>query len=243
MERAAANERRERNAQRLRALLAVLEAGDDSSFDAGIDALAREREDALFAHVARLTRQLHQEVVEMRLDERLAHLAGDEIPDARHRLDYVMQVTERAAHHTLDLVDQARGVTAGIERAAQHLAEAQTVLSVAHPEAANVAGLMHCVRDDLAEQTQLLRRTLSELAQAQEYQDISGQIIKRVITLVRNVETALLELLRAAGGGLQTVPPRPIQPLSGALSGPAVPGSTPGASQQDADELLASLGF
>lgn len=244
MEAAATAEPRARTVQRLRELLTAFEAGDDAAFEAGMDALAREREDGLFVYVARLTRELHQAVAEMRLDERLAHLAGDEIPDARHRLDYVMQVTEKAAHRTLDLVDQAREVTAGIERAAAHLAETEAVLAETHPDVANVGVLMHDVHGELLGQAALLRRTLSDLAQAQEYQDISGQIIKRVITLVRNMETALLELLRAAGGGLQSVPPRPIQALSGELAGPAVPAlGTAAASQQDADELLASLGF
>ncbi|MEW6167202.1 MAG: protein phosphatase CheZ [Pseudomonadota bacterium] len=236
-------EQRARTVQRLRELLAALEAGDDETFDAGLDALVRARETGLFAYVARLTRELHEAVVEMRMDERLARLAGDEIPDARDRLDYVMQVTESAAHRTLDLVDEAREVAAGIDRAAAQLAETEAVLAEAHPDVASVGVLMHEVHGELTRCAAALRGTLSELAQAQAYQDISGQIIKRVITLVRNVETALLELLRAAGSGLQSAPQRPIQPLSGELAGPALPGQAGAASQQDADELLASLGF
>lgn len=240
---AAAGDARVRTARRLREVLAALESGDDTAFEAGMDALAREREEGLFAHVARLTRELHQAVTEMRVDERLARIAGDDIPDARNRLDYVMQVTERAAHHTLDLVEQSRGITASIQVATGHLAEAETVIAETHPDIANVAVLLREARETVSRDVTRLRATLSELAQAQEYQDISGQIIKRVITLVRNMETALLELLRAAGGGLQAVPPRPKQPISSELAGPAVPGVNAAASQQDADELLASLGF
>lgn len=218
----------------LRAVLGALERGDDGAVDIGMVELVKTRDDSLFARVARLTRELHQAVVELRMDERLASLAGDEIPDARNRLDYVMKVTERAAHTTLDLVDQARTVTSAMERATERL---QT--------AADEAGstLVGEVVQTLQTQNALLRRTLSELSQAQEYQDISGQIIRRVITLVRNVETALLELLRAAGPGLQSEPRAPIQALSTELPGPAVPGGAPAASQQDADDLLASLGF
>ncbi|MFA5940084.1 MAG: protein phosphatase CheZ [Sinimarinibacterium sp.] len=238
-----AGDARSRTARRLRELLTALEAGDDAAFEAGMDALAREREDGLFAHIARLTRELHQAVTEMRVDERLAHIAGDEIPDARNRLDYVMQVTEKAAHHTLDLVERARGITGGIQTASGHLAEAETVIAETHPDIANVCVLLREARETINRDVAGLRATLSELAQAQEYQDISGQIIKRVITLVRNMETALLELLRAAGGGLQALPPRPKQSISTELAGPAVPGINAAASQQDADELLASLGF
>jgi chemotaxis protein CheZ len=215
---------RERMAARLRLLLLALESGDDAGFDNGLDALAREREQGLFAHVARLTRSLHEQVSDMRFDEHLARLAGDEMPDARHRLDYIMQMTEKAAHHTLDLVDQARAIGVRYQRIAE---------TVEAPAA----------RAELAEATQDLRTTLSELSQAQEYQDIAGQLIKRVITLVRNVETALLELLQAAGG-LQSAPRAPITPSVSVLPGPAVAGRGPAAaSQQDADALLANLGF
>lgn len=238
---------RSRTARRLREVLAALESGDDAAFEAGMDALAREREEGLFAHIARLTRELHQAVTEMRVDERLARIAGDEIPDARNRLDYVMQVTEKAAHHTLDLVEQARGIAGGIQTAAGHVQEAEAVIAETHPDIANVGVLLYEARGAIDRDLARLRATLSELAQAQEYQDISGQIIKRVITLVRNMETALLELLRAAGGGLQSVPPRPKHSIAGSISvelaGPAVPGVNAAASQQDADELLASLGF
>lgn len=199
--------------------------------------------DPLFAQVARLTRELHDAVTQLRLDERLARIAGDEMPDARHRLDYVMQMTEKAAHRTLDLVEQARGVAHGIDAAARQIAEAERVIADNHPDIANVSVLLHGTGDELRAQSAFLRGTLSDLAQAQEYQDISGQIIKRVITLVCTVEASLLDLLRSAdGSGLQIPASRPIQPTTGELAGPALPGAV-AASQQDADELLAGLGF
>lgn len=233
-----------RLAEGLRGALDLLDTGDGAGFDARLEALIHEREGTLYAHVARLSRGLHQQVVAMHQDENLARLAGDEMPDARHRLDYIMQVTEKAAHRTLDLVDQARGLTDGLGRAADHLTEAETVLAETHPDTANIGVLMHGVADSLRTDAQRLRATLSELAQAQEYQDIAGQLIKRVITLVRNVETALMELLRLSGAGLQSAPAAPIRPATGFLPGPAVAGIGPAAaSQQDADALLADLGF
>lgn len=241
---AAADSGRAQTIERLRGALQALEQGDDAVFEARFDALVRLREEGLFAHVARLTRALHEEVMDMRLDTRLTQLAGDEMPDARHRLDYVIRVTETAAHRTLDLVDGARRLPVSMTRSAEHLTDASALLRDARPDAPAIGLLLDGVRESLDADAVHLRATLSELAQAQEYQDITGQLIKRVITLVCNVETALVELLRAAGGGLQSVPSRPITPLS-EPPGPAVPGSTVGAAanQHDADELLASLGF
>lgn len=235
---------RRRLADALREAVRLWDAGKTIEFDRAFEALLLQREKGLYAHVSRLTRGLHQQVVEMHYDKHLAQLAGDEMPDARHRLDYIMQMTEKAAHRTLDLVDQARAVTESLTVAAAHLKDAESVLAETHPDTANVGVLIHDVRTGLEADAARLRSTLTDLAQAQEYQDISGQVIKRVITLVRNVETALLELLRLSGAPLQSAPSVPLKPASAVLAGPAVEGLGPrAASQQDADALLADLGF
>jgi chemotaxis protein CheZ len=210
-------------AQRLRGMLGALEKGDEQDFEQQLGALLRAREEGLFVHLARLTRSLHQALSELQMDSRLADLAGSDIPDACGRLDYVVQVTERAAHRTLDLVEDSQRCALSILQHAQALAGPPGM-----PES-------------LAGDAEQLRANLRELAQAQEYQDIAGQTIRRVITLVRNVESALLDLLRAAGSRPQAGSARSAPaPLN--LRGPAMPGEI-AASQQDADELLASLGF
>lgn len=219
---------RAESAAALRRLLATYESGDFDAFDRGYSELARQQGDALFGRIARLTRELHQAMAEVPLDDRLKRLAGEEIPDARSRLTHVITLTEKAAHRTLDLVDEARAITTTIEEQTRQLAQAQDPGAVAATLDTQVAAL---------------RRTLSDLDMAQEYQDLSGQMIKRVITLVVNVESALLDLLRGT--------PRPTTPLAerdppngagSSLSGPALPGEA-AANQQDADELLAGLGF
>jgi len=213
-----AQDERSRLAAGLRGVLAALESGADEAVESGLTELLRSRDQSLFVHLAKLTRQLHGALGELSLDTRLADLAGG-IPDACGRLDYVVRVTEQAAHRTLDLVETSRALTQNILGCAEHIQ--------APPEA----------REAIKAAAGELRAQLSELAQAQEYQDIAGQTIKRVITLVRNVEQALLDLLRAAGTQPGMLPPPPPR----GLQGPALPGG--GASQQDADELLASLGF
>lgn len=198
----------------LQDLTQALAASDDALFESRLAQLMREREEGLFVNVARLTRRLHEALQDLRVDEQLSKLTASDIPDACQRLDYVSKVTEEAAHKTLDLVERCQKHVQVISRPGDH-------------------------QDRLRE----LRADLSLLAQAQEYQDLAGQVIKRVTTLVRNVESALLELLRASGG-LKSGAAQPIQPASGELLGPTIPGLTPSAaSQQDADALLSSLGF
>ncbi|MDM4770778.1 protein phosphatase CheZ [Solimonas sp. SE-A11] len=220
MNAAVASDERLRLASGLRKLLAAVESGDDAAVETGLAELLRAREEGLFVHLARLTRELHRALGELGLDSRLSDLAGSGIPDACGRLDYVVQVTEQAAHRTLDLVDSSRVLAADI---------------LTHATALPKSPARQTILDD----TEKLRHQLTELAQAQEYQDIAGQTIKRVIGLVRSVEQALLDLLRAAGTRPSTAAMKPVAPRG--LEGPAMPGT--GHSQQDADDLLASLGF
>lgn len=230
--------------QRLKELVGLLEAGDDTAFEARFASFLQAREQGLFVSVAKLTRSLHDAVRELRFDDRLSTLAGREIPDACSRLDYVAKVTEEAAHKTLDLVEECQSLTQDIALATHDLA---TACRRAHAYAGSpysLSGLVVSVdetRTHIADTATQLRERLSRLAQAQEYQDLAGQVIRRVTQLVKSVEGALIELLRASGGVAST---RGADAPENGLHGPAVAGVTPAAvSQDDADSLLAELGF
>jgi chemotaxis protein CheZ len=188
---------------------------------------------SLYAGIARLSRSLHENLRQLGLDSRLNDLAGSDMPDARLRLDHVVQMTEAAAHRTLDLVDDGRAVADGLADVRAHLARlhAQSL----------VQGLLEAGLA-VGDAESRLRGTLTALAQAQEYQDLSGQIIRRVIDLLRQVEAALLELL-GGPAAFQSASQRPISPAQAGLPGPALPGTSGAADQGDADRLLASLGF
>lgn len=216
-------------AERLRRLLAAHEAGDEAGCEMQLAQWLAEREQSLFANVARLTRELHQTLFESRQEGGLAQFAREELPDACSRLDYVVQLSERAAHQTLDLVDRSRESLQAMTRAC--------TLMEAGAEPANSSVLE--ARRHLHSGIESLRGHLTELAQIQEYQDIGGQLVRRVIELVRGVESALLHLLRGASAPMPTS--RAEAPR---LQGPAVPGLSASAlNQQDADQLLSSLGF
>ncbi|HKY91957.1 MAG TPA: protein phosphatase CheZ [Nevskiaceae bacterium] len=231
---------------RMRELVECLEAGDGVGFEARFASLLQAREQGLFVSVAKLTRNLHDAVRDLRLDDRLANAAGRDIPDACSRLDYVVKVTEDAAHHTLDLVEQCQKVTQEIALAAHDLdgacRRAQAYANSPYAVAGLVVGVDE-VREQIAASTVTLREKLSQLAQAQEYQDLAGQVIRRVAQIVRSVETALIDVLRASGTHLGSRAAEAAPPPNG-LYGPAVAGVTPAAvSQDDADSLLADLGF
>jgi chemotaxis protein CheZ len=135
----------------------------------------------------------------------------DELPDACARLDHVVAMTEQATNRTLDLVEDS-----------QKLMEKLLVPSADHEAL-------------LGE----LRGYLSEMALAQSYQDLTGQIIKKVAGIVRGVHDQLTAMGLPPGGGSRK---KDDDPLAG--SGPAIAGvDKPAASQSDADDLLSDLGI
>lgn len=230
---------------RLNELLALLEANDEPAFHQKLGELTNFAEHDLCVGLARMTRELHQALRELQLDTRLSQITGHEIPDAVSRLDYVVQLTEQAAHRTLDLVEQSRGLANRIAQSAASLGDARSRLL----KAGN-GGAAGTLADDVVvfhaavqRDADKLRYNLAEMAASQGYQDLTGQIIKRVITLVRRLETTLLELLDAAGyepaGAVLAVVQKSLH-----AAGPAVPAAGDrAASQDDADELLSRLGL
>jgi chemotaxis protein CheZ len=203
---------------RLQAALHAIDGGDGQELDTAVAAILRCVQAPLALGVARLARDFRETLHALDLDTRIVGLAEGEIKDACSHLDQVVRMTEEAAHRTLDLVDDSRVVIDALS---------------ARPEFARAA-----------EQLAGLRSNMMSLSMAQEYQDISGQLIRRVIGLVRNVENALTDLLQLARPTLKDQVRAPIPaaaaPLVSDLKGPAAAMSS---SQQDADALLADLGF
>jgi chemotaxis protein CheZ len=206
-----------------------MESAAVSDMSAGQDAL-----DQLDERVRRLGGTL----AELGWDVALHQLA-DELPDARERLAYVGQMTEAAATKVLDLVDAAQPACGPAADQADALA-ARLDAMAGHPE----LGVGEA-RAALAEAAAVLQQhatlaraqaaTFGEIMMAQDFQDLSGQVIKKVVTIIGHTEQQLLQLLaQSEGKELAAVQFNPLQ-------GPQVPGQA--VVQEDVDDLLASLGF
>ncbi|MHA7815424.1 MAG: protein phosphatase CheZ [Pseudohaliea sp.] len=218
----------------LEALLEAARKDDEQLFSALLDDLTAMREQALFQDVGRLTRQLHEALTSFQLDSRLADFASDEFPDARQRLDQVITVTEQSAHKTMDLVEamlpRAEALASGAEALAAAAEKAPDGEALKR-EAASFAR-------EVTEQAGEIRSGLSEVIISQNFQDLAGQEIRKVIRLVTEVEETLINMIRVAGkSGLLTDRKRAGEAAS-------VPeGEQRITSQDEADELLSSLGF
>lgn len=198
--------------------------------------------DQAFDRLGQITRQLHEAMNHLGVDVHL-HRIAHEIPDARDRLAYVGQMTEKAAHKVLGLVESAKPECSQVaEQALGAQAEIDQLLQQGAPTAPalheRLTGLKGFVRAaaTLADNQE---RTLTDIMMAQDFQDLSGQVIKKVIDIISRTENQLLQLLKC------TAPEHVAVAVAAAqceqLQGPQAPDKA--MQQDDVDDLLAQMGF
>lgn len=206
-----------------------------------LDQLAKASEPLLvspevFQQLGTITRTLHDTMQRLGVMPKL-QVATDGLPDARSRLNYIATKTAAAAEKVLNSVDQAKAEHAGISKATQQLAAA----IVADPVRAVASGAVMNFVKDVETRTQSIDNHLTDIMLAQDFHDLTGQVVAKVVTLANDLEDSLVKLL------VQVVPPEQREKVDpNILQGPVV--SPEGrtdvvANQGEVDDLLASLGF
>ena len=189
-----------------------------------------------------LTRQLHDSLQGLGLTEKVKDWAG-ELPDAKSRLSYIARLTGEAAEKVLNQVDQAK---------AQHdhiAAETRRIgaLIVKDPVAAVARGEVLNFVNDVEQASKKVDEHLTEIMMAQDFHDLTGQVIAKVVNLAATIEEQLIHLLiQTAPPDIAAKAPTAHDPYVPALAGPVVDaaGKTDVVTNQsEVDDLLASLGF
>jgi len=153
-----------------------------------------------------------------------------ELPDIRDRLNYVGGMTEAAATRVLGLVDQATPCCSEMLDKAQALTERLQAVGADHPLAAELVAFVGYVREAAASQ----RETLTSIMMAQDFQDLSGQVINKVDALLDRTHGHLMEMLGdTAHAELDATI------ASTELAGPQTPDRA--MKQDDVDDLLAAF--
>lgn len=233
-----------------KSLVDHLESGDDEGAVSVIAELAGFRDSLLFQEVGRLTRELHDSINGFVMDAQLADIAQNEMPNAAERLRYVIATTEQAANTTLGAVEDSLPLADSLRNDAQHLSDQWSKFNSRQLSVDDFRALsaqLSAFLESTQANTEELHNKLSEVLMAQGYQDITGQVIRKVIDLVNDVEGKLVELVRLSGKRN-----KPGEDQGGAgkpditAQGPVVPGVDKGDTvngQDDVDDLLSSLGF
>ena len=192
----------------------------------------------VFQQLGQITRQLHDTLHQLGVMPKLQNAANG-LPDARSRLNYIAEKTGNAANKVLNSVDQAKVEHNAIAAETRRIAAA----IVADPVKAVASGSVMNFVSDVEDATARIDQHLTDIMMAQDFHDLTGQVVAKVVALAGDLEDSLVKLL------VQAAPPeaqKVVEHAASVLNGPVVnpEGRTDVVSNQgEVDDLLASLGF
>jgi chemotaxis protein CheZ len=231
-----------------KSLVEKLESGATEDAHAILDELTKVRESLLYQEIGKLTRELHNSLTSFHVDTHITDLAEKDIPDARERLRYVVSMTDEAANRTLNAVegsipacDQLNTRVTEINNAWGRLLRREMSADEFRQLSKTLTEYLNLSSSDIS----TIKNGLNEVLMAQDFQDLTGQIIHRVIDLVEDVENNLVGLIKVAGQKIEA-PSYGENKADVTPTGPAVPGLDDDgrvSGQDEVDDLLSSLGF
>jgi chemotaxis protein CheZ len=190
----------------------------------------------VFQQLGTITRLLHDTMQQLGVMPKL-QTATEGLPDARSRLSYIATKTADAANKVLNSVDQAKAEHNAISEATRAIAGQV----VSDPVKAVASGAVLNFVTEVEAATSRIDGHLTDIMMAQDFHDLTGQVVAKVVTLANDLEDSLVKLL------VQVVPTGVRSQVDpGVLNGPVVnpDGRTDVvADQGEVDDLLASLGF
>lgn len=225
------------------ASVAVAERVVDRSAPAAVEAAVAGSPEQVFNRIGQMARQVHDTLRALGREDVLNE-AVQAIPDARQRLNYIAVMTEQAASRVLNATDIAKPLQdrmladAGVlEQKWDKLFANQLSVDEFKVLASETRQFLGSVKTH----GQATNAQLMEIMMAQDFQDLTGQVIKKVVDLAHTLETELLQIL------LEVTPAdKRVQKPGGLLNGPVVSASGRDdvvTSQEQVDDLLDSLGF
>lgn len=237
-------------------LIEKLEAGDLDGATSAIEQLNEARDHSIYLEVGKLTRGLHDAIRNFDIETPASEEQESKMTDAQHRLDYVINLTQNSADKTMDMVEQGipvvthLGHQAGLLKADWDKLIRREIDPQDYPELYQRVDQFLTLANDSSTQ---LSEQLNTILLAQDFQDLTGQVIKKVIALVQEVEERLVDLMRVAGQveeltGIISTPDVPVQKEAADSTGegPQIHAETRDdvvSGQDDVDDLLSSLGF
>jgi chemotaxis protein CheZ len=191
----------------------------------------------VYQQIGAITRLLHDTMAQLGVMPKL-QIATEGLPDARSRLTYIANKTADAANKVLNLVDRAKTEHVAIGLATHAMAEA----IVADPVKAVASGAVMNFVGDVEKRTARIDNDLTEIMLAQDFHDLTGQVVAKVVKLAADLEDSLVKLL------VSIAPPEAREKVDNSmvLDGPAMNAETRTdvvSNQSEVDDLLATLGF
>ena len=196
---------REDLAESARELLVALEAGNTTDAYRQLGEINRIKDKTLYHEIGKMTRALHSALVNFSIDakgkEATDNSEAQQILSASDRLQFVIKTTEDAANKTMDMVEDTVPISENLGSRARELKETWARLikrELSAEEFRALYGEMENFLDEAIDNSDQLNENLNNILLAQDFQDITGQVIKKVISIVSDVQDNLVELVKLA---------------------------------------------
>ncbi len=219
------------------------QAGEPGTTVASTRAADAEGDQEVYNRLGHMARQLHDSLRQLGYDRMLEDTAR-QIPDAQQRLTYIVQMTEQAASKVLNATDIAKPLQDELLAGAQAMSSRWDRMFANQLSVEDFKSLAADTRAYFQQAPAKITKTndqLTAIIMAQDFQDLTGQVIRKVVDMVQGLEAQLLQVL------IDTIPEeRKVEVSTGLMNGPVI--SADGrhdvvTSQEQVDELLESLGF
>ncbi|MDA9556840.1 protein phosphatase CheZ [Vibrio sp.] len=154
---------------------------------------------AILDKVGQLTRNIHSSLKDIHIDRRMSDLASIEMPEARHSLNHVIDKTELAANRTMDAVEHCMPIVDELRQSIQNIEPSWRALMNGELALKDFKSMCYEMNDAISlydASHGRLKKQLSDILMAQDYQDLTGQIIHKVIALVEETENKLVNILK-----------------------------------------------
>lgn len=219
----------------------VESASEPAAFEEAADVESQSGK-PMYERLGGIVRMLHDSLHELGYDRSLSDVAS-QINDAQGRLNHVASLTEQAANKVLNAVDTCMPEQDTLGKKAQDMESRWTQLfegKLSIDEFKALAGDSKQFASAVMGATEAEKARLLEIMMAQDFQDITGQLIKKIVAITNRVENELAQLLR------DNAPPEIKAAMAEnkpaeLMQGPSAPGTA--MAQDDVDSLLADLGF
>lgn len=234
-------------------LVTEIQSGNEKNANNLLDELVSIKETILFSELGKLTREFHDALTNFRQDSKISELTETDIPDARDRLNHVIKMTNDSADSTLNAVENAIPACDKLLTETNDIKESWARFQRKEMQADEFRLLSEKITqylDNTINSSSGIKVELNSILMAQTFQDLTGQIIKQVITLVDEVESNLVNLVKLSSKHVavekQSKPKDSDSKAATSLDGPQIPGkesNTAVSGQDEVDDLLSSLGF
>jgi chemotaxis protein CheZ len=236
-------------------LMDRLEKNDLAGAVGLIQDLQKVRDENLYQEIGHLTRALHESIKNFKLNGNVSG-AGSDIDEAHEGLSYVVDMTAKAANKTMDKVDESMPLSEAIANEALEIKQEWNRFlnkDMSANEFRDLTKRISTFLENTDKNTRKLNGNLSDILLAQDFQDLTGQVIQRITAMITDVESRLVNLVAMAGHVDQMTgikhndievaaeekdPHKGVGPQLNAEDNEDV-----ASNQDDVDDLLSSLGF